>query len=89
MPNLKLAVTLAVTLFPAACGGGSDRDEEPEEPEEPPMRVEDTVVGDLVTSPGRVEDRTNAAMDVHREALKSRIEADEGASPGEDVPPED
>lgn len=85
MRTMKLAGTLAALLLAAGCGGGDDRDEEPEEP---PMRVEDTVVGDLVTSPGRVEDRTNAALDQHREALKSRIEADEDAS-AEDPPPED
>jgi hypothetical protein len=85
MHTMKLAGTLAALLLAAGCGGRDDRDEEAEEP---PMRVEDTAVGDLVTAPGRVEDRTNAAMDRHREALESRVEADEGASP-EDPPPED
>jgi hypothetical protein len=86
MHTMKLAGTFAALLLAAGCGGGGD--ERDEKPEEPPMRVEDTAVGDLVTAPERVEDRTNAAMDRHREALKSRIEADEGASP-EDPPPED
>lgn len=81
MHTTKLAMAVATLLLAAGCGG--DRDGGDEAPEEPPMKVEDTVVGDLVTTPERVEDRTNAAMDAHREALKSRIEADESAPPEE------
>ncbi|MGH8311399.1 MAG: hypothetical protein ACRETX_16600 [Steroidobacteraceae bacterium] len=71
-PAWILWIAIAFT----GCGGGSDDDEEPEEP---PMRVEDTAVGDLVTTPGRVQDRTDAAVDIHREALDSQIEASEGS----------
>lgn len=81
----KLAVMLGALVLAAGCGGGGD--DRRKEAEEPPMRVEDTVVGDLVTAPGRVEDRVNAAGDAHREALESRIEADEGA-PAESPPGE-
>lgn len=78
MRTMKPAIPLAALLLAAGCGGAGDRDEEAEEP---PMKVEDTVVGDLVTAPGRVEDRVNSAVDSHRESLKSRIEADEGTAP--------
>lgn len=81
----KPAIAIAAVLLAAGCGGG---DRESSDEEDPPMKVEDTVVGDLVTAPGRVEDRTNKALDAHREALKSRIEADEGAPP-EEAPAED
>jgi len=40
---------------------------------------EETVFGDLVTAPGKVEDRTNAAMDMHREALQEQLRESEGA----------
>lgn len=84
MHTIKLTLVLGALALAAGCGGGDDRREEAEEP---PMRVEDTVVGDLVTAPGRVEDRVNAAGDEHREALRSRIEAGEDAPP--ESPPED
>jgi hypothetical protein len=81
MHTTKLALALAALPLAAGCGGAGD--DRSREAGEPPMKVEDTVVGDLVTAPERVEDRTNAAMDGHREALESRIEADEGAPPEE------
>ena len=70
---------LAVALPLGGCGGS-----EPEA-EEPPMKVEDTVFGELVGTQDKVRDRTNAAVDLHREALDSRIEADEDAP----APPEE
>ncbi|MBS1199818.1 MAG: hypothetical protein H6R27_496 [Proteobacteria bacterium] len=70
-----LLVTLA-TL--AACGGG----DKPAEREV--MKPEETVVGDLVTAPERVEDRTNAAMEAHRDALQEQISESEGGSPDEE-----
>lgn len=70
---------LAVALPLSGCGSS-----EPE-PEEPPMKVEDTVFGELVGTQDKVRDRTNAAVDLHREALDSRIEADEDAP----APPEE
>ena len=63
---------LAVALPLGGCGGGN-------EPDEPPMKVEDTAFGDLVGTQDKVRDRTNAAVDLHRETLDSRIEADEDA----------
>lgn len=77
-PATILWIALACTACTActACGGSGDDEEEPEEP---PMRVEDTVFGDLVTTPGKVQDRADAAVDKHRESLKSQIEASEGA----------
>lgn len=68
---------LAIALLLCGCGGS-----EPE-PEEPPMKVEDTVFGELVGTQDKVRDRTNAAVDAHREALKTRLETDEGAAPEE------
>jgi hypothetical protein len=64
---------LAIALPLGGCGGGGN------EPEEPPMKVEDTAFGDLVGTQDKVRDRTNAAVDLHRESLDSRIEADEDA----------
>ena len=67
------AVILLATL--SACGGG-DKSREREV-----MKPEETVVGDLVTAPARVEERTGAAMDAHRQALEEQISASEGGSP--------
>jgi len=69
---------LTAVIALAGCGGG-----EPE-PEKEPMKVEDTVFGDLVGTQDKARDRTNAAMDTHREALEKRLEADEGAPPPEE-----
>lgn len=68
---------LAAMLVLTSCGRG-----EPE-PEEEPMKVEDTVFGDLVGTQDKARDRTNAAMDAHRKALETQLEADEGAPPEE------
>ena len=69
---------LAAGLALAGCGGG-----EPE-PEKEPMKVEETVFGDLVGTQDKARDRTNAAMDTHREALEKQLQADEGAPPPEE-----
>ena len=69
------AVILLATL--SACGGG-DKSREREV-----MKPEETVVGDLVTAPARVEERTEAAMEAHREALQKQISESEGGSPEE------
>jgi hypothetical protein len=66
-------VLLMVTALPA-CGGG-----EPEEREV--MKPEETVFRDLVTAPDKVQDRTDAAMEAHRDALEQRLREDEGAAP--------
>jgi len=70
-----LVVTTLLALL-AACGG-----EEAEEREV--MKPEETVFRDLVTAPDKVEDRTNAAMDAHREALDRAIRESEGEPPEE------
>ena len=66
---------LAIML--GGCGGG-------DEPEEP-MKVEDTVFAPVVTAPARVQDRTNAAVELHRANLYERLEQDEGDG-DEEVP---
>jgi hypothetical protein len=67
---------LAVSLAFAGCGG------EPE-PEKEPMKVEDTVFGDLIGTQDKARDRTNAAIETHREAQETQLEADE-APPAEE-----
>ena len=64
-------------LSMAGCGKS-----EPE-PEEPPMKVEDTVFGDLVGTQDKARDRTNAAMDTHRAALEEQISESEDSKPEE------
>jgi hypothetical protein len=81
MHTTKLVTALAVLLLTAGCGGGGD--DRDEEPEEAPMQVEETVFGDLVGTQDKARDRSNAAVEQHREALDSRLEADEGAPPEE------
>ncbi|MGH8249073.1 MAG: hypothetical protein ACREVI_00010 [Steroidobacteraceae bacterium] len=76
--NMAFGVLL-VALAAAGCGGS----EEPEKKDPPPMKVEDTVFGDLVGTQDKARDGANAAVEVHREALEQRLEADEGAPPGE------
>ena len=66
---------LAIML--GGCGGG-------DEPEEP-MKVEDTVFAPVVTAPARVQDRTGAAVELHRENMNRRLEQDEGDG-DEEVP---
>lgn len=58
-----------------ACGGG----EREERKEREVMKPEETVFRDLVTAPGKVQDRTNAAMDAHRDAVERRLAEDEGS----------
>jgi len=66
-------------LIVATAGCGSS---EPE-PEEPPMKVEDTVFGDLVGTQDKARDLSNAAMDAHRQALEAQVNESE-APPAED-----
>jgi hypothetical protein len=63
----------AVLLFAliAACGSGEKKEREV-------MKPEETVFRDLVTAPQKAEDRTNAAMDAHREALEKQLRDSEG-----------
>jgi hypothetical protein len=75
MRVMIVVVAMAAALSMTGCGGN----DEPEEEEEP-MKVEDTVFGDLVGTQDTVRDRTNAAVDLHRDNLDKRLEADEGAT---------
>ncbi|HUG04407.1 MAG TPA: hypothetical protein VML92_08260 [Steroidobacteraceae bacterium] len=68
-------LALALALASVGCG-------EPEHEKET-MKVEDTVFGDLIGTQDKARDRTNAAMEAHRAALESQLEADEGAPPEE------
>ena len=70
---------LIVAIATAGCSSGDG----PEKKEQPPMKVEDTAFGDLVGTQDQARDRANAAVELHREALDSRLEADEGAPPAE------
>jgi hypothetical protein len=75
MRAILITGMLAVAMTAMGCGGS----DEPEEEEEP-MKVEDTVFGDLVGTQDTVRDRTNAAVDLHRDNLDKRLKADEGAT---------
>ena len=73
---------LTVALMTTACGSR----EEPKE-EEPPMKVEDTAFGPLIGTQDKARDRSNAAVELHRESMNKRLDADEGApqeEPAED-----
>jgi hypothetical protein len=69
---------LAIVL--GGCGGSDEPDKNDE-----PMKVEDTVFAPLVTAPAKVQDRTDAAADLHRKNMNERLDEDEGA--GEEDPP--
>ena len=76
---MRAAWKLALLSILATAGCGSS---EPE-PEQPPMKVEDTVFGDLVGTQDKVRDRTNEAIDTHRQALEASIEESEAPPDGE------
>ncbi len=68
-----MAISTALAL--AGCGGPGDPEQEDE-----PMRVEDTAFGPLVGAPKKVEQRTDAAAEQHRDAMNRRLDEDEGGS---------
>jgi len=75
MPDpVRYATVVVLIAALAACGGDEDREV---------MKPEETVFRDLVTAPDKVEDRTNQAMDTHREALQRQIAESEGAAPAD------
>ena len=78
MRAILAAGMLALALTGAGCGGS----DEPEKKEEV-MKVEDTAFGPLIGTQDKARDRTNSAMETHREALETQLEADEGAPPEE------
>ena len=67
-----IVATGLLAIMLGGCGGS----DEPEEREK--MKVEDTVFAPVVTAPARVQDRTNAAVELHRENMNERLEQDEG-----------
>jgi hypothetical protein len=74
---MSRSVTWIVPLLCAAltaCGGGEREEREV-------MKPEETVFRDLVTAPDKAQDRTNAAMEAHRDELERRLREDEGAAP--------
>jgi hypothetical protein len=72
MPQRARLVAAVLTFaLVAACGGGEKKEREV-------MKPEETVFRDLVTAPQKAEDRTNAAMDAHREALEKQLRESEG-----------
>lgn len=78
---MRVYVTIALVaaaLALAGCGGA----EEPAKDEEP-MKVEDTAFGTLVGAPKKVQERTDAAAEQHRESMNERLEEDEGGTPKE------
>jgi hypothetical protein len=70
---------LAVAVALAGCGA-------PDEPakKEEPMKVEDTAFGPLIGTQDKARERANAAVDLHRENLNERLEADEGGGQNEE-----
>ena len=80
--NPALVLSMGLALLAAGCGGSEDDEREPEEAA---MKPEETVFRDYVTAPGKVQDRTDAAMDEHRKALESQIE-DSESPPAEPEP---
>ena len=76
MRDFTTIAAMAAALLLAGCGA-SDDPGKPEKKDET-MKVEDTVFAPVVTAPERVQDRTNAAVDQHRENLDKRLQEDEG-----------
>lgn len=73
MRRLPLLVVLPLLAVLAACGGEKADEREV-------MKPEETVFRDLVTAPDKVEDRTNAAMDAHRDTLERQLGESEGGA---------
>lgn len=81
--RILLTIGMAAAALALGACGGSD---EPEKEREV-MKVEDTAFGPLVTTPKKVEDRTEAAAGQYRENMNERLSEDEGApreEPAED-----
>ncbi len=76
MRGIWLAGALAM-LATAGCGSS-----EPET-EKPPIKVEDTVFGDMVGTQDKARDRTNAAVETRKAALEAQIRESEGTKPEE------
>jgi hypothetical protein len=74
------AIWLAGTLAALAMGGCGNSESEADKP---PMKVEDTVFGDMVGTQDKARDRVNAAVDTHRAALEAQISESEDPKPEE------
>lgn len=73
MPRLTRIAMILMAGCLAACGGDGDRERTREV-----MKPEETVFRDLVTAPDKVQERTDAARDAHREALERQLAESEG-----------
>lgn len=74
--NAKAWACGALLALCAACGGGRE--------EEEPMAVEETVLGPLIGAQDKARDRTEAAIEQHRDMLKSQEQAGEGDPPAKE-----
>jgi hypothetical protein len=82
MSASRFAGAALTAMLVAGCGGS----DEPQEKQDETMKVEDTAFGPLVTAPKKVQDRTNAAVELNRESMNRRLEEDEGGSPPAEDP---
>ena len=82
------AIMAVGVLALALTGGRLRRVGRAREEEEEVMKVEDTAFGPLIGTQDKARDRSNAAVELHRESLEKRLEEDEGA-PREEEPAED
>ncbi|MBP6514426.1 MAG: hypothetical protein KA224_04555 [Steroidobacteraceae bacterium] len=76
--RIRIASLLAIAALASACGG----EPEPAAKEEPPPRVR-TFADDTIGVKDKAQQRTEAAMETHREALQQRLQEDEGGTPPE------
>lgn len=75
MRELSRLVAPLVLAALAACGGDDAE-------ERKVMKPEETVFAPLVTAPDKAKDRTNAALDAHRDALDRQLRESEGEGEG-------
>jgi hypothetical protein len=76
--RIRIASLLATAALVSACGG----DPEPAAPEEPPPRVR-TFADDMIGVKDKAQQRTEAAVETHRDAMQQRLQEDEGGAPAE------
>lgn len=83
--RIAVASILAVAILAAACG--RDEPARGSGADAPPRKPVRTFADDTIRVKDKARDRTEAAIDTHREALDQRVREDEGASAG-DAPAE-
>jgi len=81
--RIRIASLIAVAMLASACGG----DPEPPRAEDPPERVS-TFADDTIELKDKAQQRTEAAVETHREAMQQRLQEDEGGAPAEPPPVE-